>query len=383
MNKRKGTNHLGKSSRTNGSGTLDALARRSRSATAVGTGFVALDIVIADGQEKNPRMWAGGTCGNVMAILAYLGWRTYPVAALGRDTAADWIIEDLTRFGVDARFIQRDSERRTPIVIERIRSLANGSPRSRFVWTCPGCGAWLPGFQPVLAKRMESVVADMPDAAVFFFDRVSRGALDLAKAAAKRGALVVFEPSGVRDERLFREALAVTHVLKYSHERLSGIAERLGEGSPALEVETLGAEGLRYRVRGRSRSHSWCLVDAYGISEVRDTVGAGDWCTAGLIHALGPKGAAGLANANEAEVERALRLGQALAAFTCAYEGARGGMYAVHRRQFRATIKRILDGGSPGSHVERPDAALKELWEAVCPACGPESRKRPYARRVG
>lgn len=372
MKIRKGTRQRGTPSRSSGASPLDGLQRHPSSPVVVGTGFIALDIVITEGREQSPRTWAGGTCGNVLAILAYLGWRAYPVSSLGTDAGAERIIADLTKIGVNARFIRKDSGRRTPVVIERIRHVTGRAPRPQFVWTCPGCGAWLPGYQPVLVKDMEPVVASMPDPVVFFFDRVSRGALNLAAAAAKRGALIVFEPSGVRDERLFREALALSHVLKYSHKRLSGIGERLGNGVPLLEIETLGDEGLRYRFRDRPASHGWRLMDAYSVGEVRDTVGAGDWCTAGVVHALVVRGAVDLMNASEADVESALRLGQALAALTCAYEGARGGMYAMDKRGFRASIKKILDGGSPNCLVERPDPSLLELWKAVCPACGPE-----------
>jgi fructokinase len=353
---------------------------------AVGTGFLALDIVIGEGREQHLRTWAGGTCGNVLAVLAYLGWRSYPVASLGKDVAAERVIADLTEHGVDVRFIRQDPMRRTPIVIERIRKLANGVPRSRFVWTCPGCGTWLPGYQAVVVKDMEPVVASMPDAKVLFFDRVSRGALELAAAAAKRGALVVFEPSGIGDERLFREALRMSHVVKYSHERLAGIGERLGEGAPVLEIETLGAEGLRYRLRGSSRKREWRLLDAFIVTDVKDTVGAGDWCTAGIIHALGAEGAQGLVKADKTTVEEALRLGQALAALACGYEGARGAMYAMDKRQFRASIKEILNGGSRSSRAEQPDAGLQELWKSVCPACDPERGERPRSQgkaRVG
>lgn len=370
----------GKPSRLNGTGPWDGLKRHPKSAVVVGTGFLALDIVITEGRDQSPQTWAGGTCGNVLAILAYLGWQAYPVSSLGVDVGAERIIEDLTEFGVDARFIRKDPGRRTPIVIERIRRLADGVPRSRFVWTCPGCGAWLPSYQPVLVKDMELVVARMPDPAVLFLDRLSRGALNLAGAAAKRGALIVFEPSGVRDERLFREAMALSHVLKYSHVRLSGIVERLSEGVPLLEIETLGAEGLRYRFRGGSASHGWRLMDAYDVGEVRDTVGAGDWCTAGVVHMLGVQGAVGLMKADEAEVESALRLGQSLAALTCAYEGARGGMYAMDKRQFLAAIKRILGGGSPISRAEWPEVGLQEVWKAVCPVCSPEQRRQAIPR---
>jgi fructokinase len=297
------------------------------------------------------------------------------------DPGAERIIEDLTEFDVDVRFIRNDTDRRTPIVIERIRQVPGGIPRSRFVWTCPGCGTWLPSYHPVLAKDMVTVVASMPDLSVFFFDRVSRGALDLAEAAAKSGALIVFEPSGIGEERLFREALALSHILKYSHERLTGIGERLGNGAPLLEIETLGAEGLRYKFRGRSASKGWRLMDASPVKEVKDTVGAGDWCTAGVIHALGVKGVVGLMNANEGELEGALRLGQALAALTCIFEGARGGMYAMDKKQFRAATKNILDGVAPSSQGESPEVSPVKIWKEICPACGLKTIQANKSRR--
>ena len=60
---------------------------------------------------------------------------------------------------------------------------------------------------------------------MFFFDRVSPGALHLARACAERGAIVFFEPSGVGNATLFRQAWEVAHVVKYSHERLSELPE--------------------------------------------------------------------------------------------------------------------------------------------------------------
>lgn len=359
----------GKPSRLNGSSPANGLLRHPSTTTALGTGFLALDIVIAEGREHHPRTWAGGTCGNVLAILAYMGWRAYPVATLGVDAGATRLIADLTEIGVDVRFIRKDPARRTPIVIERIRKLANGLPRSRFVWTCPGCGAWLPGYQPVLVKDMKPVIASMPDPKVFFFDRVSRGALDLAAASAKRGALIVFEPSGVGDQRLFREALRMSHVLKYSHERLSRIGKSLGEGNPLLEVETLGPEGLRYRLRGSSRRREWRLLDAYSVTDVKDTVGAGDWCTAGVVHLLGADGVAGLMKAKDVDVVRALRFGQALAALACRYDGARGPVYSMEKKRFRAAVTAILNGRAPRSRADRVPGSLAALRGEICPAC--------------
>jgi len=205
--------------------------------------------------------------------------------------------------------------------------------------------------------------------AVFFFDRVSRGAIDLARQSAERGALVVFEPSGVRDEKLFREALEISHIVKYSHERLAGLGERSTQTSSLLEIETVGREGLRYRLRTEPSSARWREMEAYAVREVRDTVGAGDWCTAGLLHAIGARGLQGFVEASVTDVANALRLGQALAAIGCAFEGARGGMYALRKRDLQMAIRGLLNGEVPVSRVRDAEPGLHQLWKTVCPAC--------------
>jgi sugar/nucleoside kinase (ribokinase family) len=59
------------------------------------------------------------------------------------------------------------------------------------------------------------------------------------------------------------------------------------------------------------------------LCEVKDAAGSGDWCTSGLLDKL----ARGLSWAEEASAEQlreAVRHGQALAAWNCGFEGARG-----------------------------------------------------------
>ncbi len=69
----------------------------------VGAGLIALDVVLDERTDTPPRLWAGGTCGNVLSILAFLGWRSLPVSRLARDAASRLIIRDLKRWGVDRR----------------------------------------------------------------------------------------------------------------------------------------------------------------------------------------------------------------------------------------------------------------------------------------
>lgn len=48
--------------------------------TVVGTGLVALDVVFNEKQDEPIGRWAGGTCGNVLSILSWLGWSAWPIS---------------------------------------------------------------------------------------------------------------------------------------------------------------------------------------------------------------------------------------------------------------------------------------------------------------
>ena len=51
----------------------------------------------------------GNTCGNVAAILPYLGVQTFPVAHFDQSEQGLQIKEDLQRYGADVRFVQNHS----------------------------------------------------------------------------------------------------------------------------------------------------------------------------------------------------------------------------------------------------------------------------------
>ena len=48
----------------------------------VGAGLISLDVLIREGRKIPVSYYVGGTCGNVMMILSYLGWDAYPIARL-------------------------------------------------------------------------------------------------------------------------------------------------------------------------------------------------------------------------------------------------------------------------------------------------------------
>lgn len=260
----------------------------------------------------------------------------------------------------------------TPIIFERIRRMPVGEVFHRFSWRCPNCGARLPGYKPVLAVKAEELIGTLDSPQVFFLDRLSRGAIILARAAAERGAAVFFEPSSLGNPLLFREAWELADVVKYSHERLSELPGDLEERKgPKLLIETLGKEGLRYRTRLPSpKTWTWRHMESIPAVRIRDTAGAGDWCTAGLIHRLFPTGASALDVATDGSLRDALRYSQALSAWTCGFEGARGGMYEVEKGQFREQVASLL-GTSSNRKTDTflHKVAADKTMTRLCPSC--------------
>lgn len=352
-----------------------------------GTGLIALDLVVGPDAESPVRAWAGGTCGNVLCILAYLGWDAYPVARMNDDVASDRVRTDMKRWGVHVDWASCDPSTQTPMIVQEIRRRQDGRPAHRFSWLCPRCGTWLPPFKAITVDAAERVKPALSEASVFFMDRLSRGTLSLAAEASASGALVVFEPSSNANEKLIAEAITLAHVVKYADHRLGEIPSAMGSDSAVLlEVQTLGDQGLKYRHRLSRVDSGWMQLKSIPAPRLADTCGAGDWCTAGLIAKTAADGKEGLLRTGARGVRSALRYGQALAAWNCGFEGARGGMYAVSRGVFKSQISDLVEGRL----MATANTAVKSApTEAVtCPACPTEPptlchRDQEQRRRAG
>jgi len=313
------------------------LVKARPSSLAVGAGFVALDLIQGD---KGDKLAAGGTCGNVMAILAWLGWHSVPIARLGEDTPARIVRADLESAGVDLSCVTANASTRTPIVIQRTVVNRAGGHSHRFTVTCPACGQWLPRFRSFARGDATQAIEQIDSSpTVFFFDRACSAINALARWAGDVGAIVMFEPSGHNNDRYFREAIELCHILKFSHERLRHARDFADNPHPRIVIETLGAEGLRVRWRGK-----WTRFNSFAAPRFVDSAGAGDWCSAGFLHVIGQDGAKGLKALRKPKIENAIRIGQALSAINCGFEGARGAM-SVLTCQSTAKILQKLQGG--------------------------------------
>ena len=336
-----------------------------------GTGFIALDIIrrALDEHTTLERRHAGGSCGNVLAALSYLGVGASAVGRIGDDAAGAELLADLRRCKVDVRLLTAEQQRRTPIVIQQTFVDARGRTRHRFSRACPVCGAAMPGYRPLLAADVPEVTAALPAHKLFFFDRVAPGTLELARRSREQGALVLFEPSGIKDETMFVECLKTSHVLKYSHERLSDLDALVGRARPRVEIETLGAEGLRFRLRRAGRPSAWRNLAVLPALSVRDTAGSGDWCTAGFLARVGRKADAIAALEDLEVVVDGLRFGQALAALNCSFDGARGVMYAMGRAAALRAAERLLARDTPRLPQDCSSPALAPRAARTCIVC--------------
>ncbi len=115
-------------------------------------------------------------------------------------------------------------------------------------------------------------------------DRLSRGILDMAAQAETNGALIMYEPSGVAEPRLLKEAVALAHVVSNA-EALFAEVERL---------EPRSGDHGRNPDPGRTRIalSPQALLKAERLDEpsghrhtprLVDTCGSGDWLTAGFL----------------------------------------------------------------------------------------------------
>lgn len=321
---------------------------RSAAPYIAGTGLFALDVVVRlDGSKAAPRL--GGSAGNVLSILAALGWGAAPVGVLGDDIAGHTIRRDFERVGADMRLLLGSMARCTPVIFQHQldRQAIKDDATHRFTFACPTCGGrrrphW--DDDPEFAD----VRADLPSASVFYLDRPTRLGVAIAEQYASRGSVVVFEPSAVgEDLDLFVRAARTAHIVKYADERL-GDLNAYHLRPDGVEIQTRGSHGLRFRAGTTDRS--WAYLPAFRLPFIHDTAGAGDWCTAGMLYEL--FGTAGTAWTTDREViEYALTFGQALSTLNCMTEGARGLLGTLSPDQIVQGARTVVAERTESGHV--------------------------------
>ena len=209
-----------------------------------GTGLIALDVLLRD---ENAAIYSalGGSAGNVLAILAYLGWSSFPIAHIGSDPAGEGLRKEFNSLGSNTRFLISQDSATTPVIYQWP---GNEEKTHRFSFACPLCGSKKRFSDYACSHDLVNSVSETVNALqVFYFDRITPLALELAKIYRDRGAIIFFEPSEIRgNDEDIRNALALTDILKYADDRISDLAN-FDLSNVTVEIQTLGARGLRFR----------------------------------------------------------------------------------------------------------------------------------------
>lgn len=302
--------------------------------TAVSAGYMPLDII-----RSGRAVWqrAGGTAGNVAAILGLLGWRSALAGRIGDDKAGARLRSDLERSSVDCSLIGADEGGLTNRIVHQVRS-----SRHRYLFTCPHCGQRLPRSRPLRLDQVEGIVEAYPSPSIYFFDRAYPATVLLAERYAERGATVVFEPSTPANAELVQRAIDAASIVKGSHEHGPELVESFDSGrADQLRVITEGIRGARVRLG----DGAWHRVGVFEVEAV-DAAGAGDWTTAGMLYTIIGRQRLTLAAAKEG-----ITYGHALAALNCALPGARG----LAEGRTRATIQNMARNLHRGRPVALPN----------------------------
>ena len=311
----------------------------SGSSRLLAAGYLTLDLIVRDVEKGDYWQAIGGTCGNVTSFSSALGLDVTILARIGEDARGQLLLHRLTAARVGASQVERVPHLRTPAVVELVRGGTGGS--HRFQFECPRCEARLPKSGVVSKRRAEAAIKSISEFDAFFFDRATSATIRLAEAARDAGLLVVFEPTTVPRTADAQRAAAASDIVKVSQQPkdVMGAWRPPRGASTQFMVETLGSRGLRFRARTPRGWRTWKETPAVEQSQIRDTAGAGDWLTAGLIAALLGESA----SLNVDIVGAALEYGQRLSAISLQFDGPDGALAALGA----PTIRRMTSEGGP------------------------------------
>ena len=315
------------------------IRHKERSLRLLTAGYVTLDAIVRSRSAGDYWHAAGGTTGNVSVFAAALGIEARVLARVGQDRRGLRLLEFLSKAGVDTSHVERVSRMRTPGIIEVIRGTSDGA--HQFTYRCPACQTRLPKDAIVSVRGVDAAIQTIDQFDAFFFDRATSATIRLAKAAREAALLVMFEPPSVPRTANAECAAALSDIVKLSLKP----SQCPGQWRPSVEahtqfiVETLGAQGVRVRSK---RADEWDMLrecPAIQQQVIRDTAGAGDWLTAGLLHSLLQSRDA----ISTSQLNESIEYGQRLSAISLAFDGPQGALTALGAK----AMKRMADNPGP------------------------------------
>lgn len=386
---------------------VNTLRERAAENTCMGTGNYSFDVITKreypDGfvvgkrnkfEERILKMEIGNTCGNVMTMLPYLGVKTFPVAKFDVSPQGYQMKRDLKAYGADVRYVSNTLDGATTILrcVHKLDELGNPSMSHKGSsagkpWT--GISA-RPARKYLTTKNgeVDALVDTMgftPD--VFFFDVAQAGHRTLAEKLHEKGTLVYFECDSdghrIEDEkrrqtayRAFLKCVDASDVIKMSGEYIQDLSFA-DDYNDKLFVQTLGADGLRFKLRGGE----WIKIAPIVNPDYKDYEGAGDWTSTTLIAALCSRDMLKVKDMTEQSVQEVLTMAQQMASYSVGFIGSKGLIHADEHFKMqdntlempRYTKKLMYLHGSASAGYSRTSMGilkyLPEGWQLLMPDC--------------
>lgn len=294
--------------------------KQGKKLTCLGAGTFPLDNL----QEKNGKdvktiyQHVGGTCGNVMSILAWMGWHTLPAARIDDSETGLLIKADLESYGCDTRFVSNTPDGGTTILDIIHKTGHDGKPKTAYMAHSPRGGRFVNHRFWTLkqAQTLFDSLEEMPD--VFFFDRCAPGNILLAQLFHERGVLVYYEPNEPVD-RNFLRAVAASNIVKFSDEKHPDVSFT-EDFTDKLFIQTMNEKGLRFKLR----ADGWITIPPEPNPHAVDGEGAGDWTTSAFINEMGHHHMLTFDKIHQPNVTHCLQEAQRMASMSVSYIGAKG-----------------------------------------------------------
>ncbi|EQB22038.1 hypothetical protein UNSWDHB_652 [Dehalobacter sp. UNSWDHB] len=328
----------------------------------LGAGLLCLDIIK---NIENTKYLNGGSCGNVVSALSFLGWRSSIITNQYKDPAGDILNQNLERLRV--RRIEVGRPIQTPRIVQEVINSDH-----RYLLSCPDCGRKLPSIEPLTEKTVENIAESSNHYNVYYTDRTSRGIEFLRNILRNRGTWTVYEPNSSRNINSLLRSSLESHIVKFSGEKVSqSLADKIREiainGSTTLIVRTMGKDGVLFCYRKRDNKMSkWFQLESQPVTDFVDSSGAGDWCTTGLLFNLVNRHRKSKLWLTRDEVVAALQYGQALSAISCSFSGALGLIYSDNGEKIQTIVNEDTQFRLSGL---KPSLPPKKLSDEYCKTC--------------
>ena len=386
---------------------INALREQAAGKTCMGTGNYSFDIITQQeypngfvvgkrnkSEEKILTMEIGNTCGNVMTMLPYLGVKTFPVAKFDMSPQGYQMKRDMKGYGADVRFVSNTMGGATTI-LRCVHKLDNeGKPTMGHKGSTAGKPWNGPSARPARkyisnkGGEVDTMVESMdftPD--VFFFDIAMAGHRVLAECLREKGTLIYFECDSdghrIEDEkrrqaayRAFLRCVEASDVVKMSGEHIQDLSFA-DAYQDKLFIQTLGAEGLRFKLGGGE----WIKLAPIVNPDYKDYEGAGDWTSSTLIAALCSRNLLKVKDMTEEAVKEVLTMAQKMASYSVGFYGSKGLIHAdEHFKMQDDTLEMphytkklmYLHGSASAGYSRTSMGILKYLpedWQLLTPDC--------------